>query len=672
MATTPESKSTTSLPGLARRQAGAVRKLHYYRVAVSSSKYHGSEPLTYSYKDQLKAGSIVAVTLRNNPVVGIILGLETNATAGKIKAIERLIYERPLPDSSLKLLQWLRNYYPAPLGTITQQFVSQRVLKKPPSLAEQEAVSEASAPLPDLTKDQQAALKQIRSGSADHFLLHGEVATGKTRIYIELVKDCLASGRSAIILVPEISLTPQAFDIFTQEFNSKVLLTHSEQTPAQRLLVWQKTLESTGPRVIIGPRSAVFSPLEKVGLIVADEAHEPAYKQEQAPYYQTTRVAAALARIHGAKLVLGTATPLISDYYFARAKQMPIIRLQKPAIESKFSRKVSLINLKDKGLFSSQPYISKPLIEAIQKTLDEGGQSLIFLNRRGSARRVLCQNCFWTAECPQCSLPYIYHGDDHILRCHSCGRRDKVPNVCPVCGSSEILFKSIGTKALESMLGKLFPKAIIKRFDTDVAKADRSAAHFSDIVNGQGDILVGTQMIAKGLDLPKLGLVGVIFAESSLTFPDYTAEERTYQLIRQVVGRIGRGHRAGQAIIQTYNPDSPTLKEAIAGNWEAFYDRQLAQRQLFGFPPYYFVLKLQIMRANRKAAESASLSLADLVAGVSKQIKISSPMPCFVEKQGGKYCWQLIVKSKQRSILIEIIKQLPSNVRYDIDPTDLL
>ena len=645
--------------------------MHYFQVAVSSSKYHGLDPLTYSFDKQLKPGSVVAVPLRSGVAAGIVLGPENGSVPPRIKAIEEVIFDTPLPSSSLKLLDWLRQYYPAPLGAITQQFVSQHVLKKAAESSD-EKISTKISKLPTLTEDQQAALEQIKSSPSQHFLLHGEIATGKTRIYIELVKDCVSSGRSAIVLVPEIALTPQLVEIFQSQFPAQVLLSHSDLTPVQRLNIWCRSLESDGPKIIIGPRSALFSPIANVGLIVVDEAHEPAYKQEQAPYYQTTRVAASLATIHGAKLILGSATPLISDYYFAEQKHLPIIRLTKPAVDSKASRQVHLVNLKDKELFTGQPYLSSPLITALKQTLERNEQALIFLNRRGSARRVICQNCFWTAECPKCNLPYVYHGDDHSLRCHSCGRRAPVPAVCPTCSGTDILFKSIGTKALESMLSKLFPKARIKRFDTDIAKAERLPAHFAKIAKGEVDILVGTQMIAKGLDLPNLSLVGVVFADSSLTFPDYTAEERTYQLIRQVIGRIGRGHRDGQAIVQTYNLGSPALKDAIIGNWKDFYQRQIDQRKLFGFPPFYFVLKIQIARASRKSAETACSKLAGSIAENMRKVEISAPMPCFSEKQRGKYCWQLIIKSKHRQLLTQIIKQLPSGTRYDIDPNDLL
>jgi primosomal protein N' (replication factor Y) len=425
--------------------------------------------------------------------------------------------------------------------------------------------------------------------------------------------------------------------------------------------------------IVIGPRSALFTPLSNVGLVVLDEAHDVAYKQEQAPHYLASRVAATLARLHGAKLVLGTATPLITDYFTFSSKQLPILRMQSlAAATDDHELRAIVVNLRDTNLFTRSRWLSDPLLQMIETNLSKHEQSLIFLNRRGTARLVLCQQCGWQALCPRCDLPLTYHGDTHSLRCHTCGHREVTPAACPVCKATDIVFRSIGTKSLFDELSRLFPKARLQRFDSDNKKSERLEAHYTAVRDGEVDILVGTQLLTKGLDLPKLSLVGIVLADSGLYFPDYTAEERTYQMLSQVMGRVGRGHRAGTVIIQTYHPESPTIQTALDKDFTSFYDTQLKERELYGFPPFYHVLKVSCTRASRKSAEQASGKVAELLRQAVSHLEVIGPTPAFSEKANGKYTWQLIVKAKGRHQLLEAIKHIPANCSYDIDPLHLL
>ncbi len=298
---------------------------------------------------------------------------------------------------------------------------------------------------------------------------------------------------------------------------------------------------------------------------------------------------------------------------------------------------------------------------------------MLYLNRRGSARLVLCDSCGWQALCPHCDLPLTYHNDSHLLLCHTCGITETTPTSCPSCGNVEILFTSIGTKALTDEVQRLFPEARVQRFDTDNKKSERLDQNFADVAAGKVDILVGTQLLAKGLDLPRLSTLGVVLADSSLSLPDFTSGERTYQLLSQVLGRIGRGHRSGQAVIQTYQPTNPVLQAAVTKDWSEFYSRELAKRKTFLFPPYCYLLQLTCRRASISSAQKAADSLYASLQKTGLRVRLQGPAPAFREKLIGKYQWQIIVKATDRRELVKVINLLPSSGwSYDIDPATLL
>lgn len=644
--------------------------MFYYFVWVRSARYHGSEPLTYASKTKLAAGQIVQVELQREQVLGFVSGATTEPRF-KTKLVTQVYDLPPLPQHLLRLVAWLQQYYPAPLGILAQQIL---VANLPASKLQAENL-ELQEPdlskLPPLTDEQTAALNAMEE--RDTYVLHGKTGSGKTRLYMELAAKSIKEGRSAIILTPEISLTAQLASNMQSIFGNRVVVMHSNQAPAERRQAWLKCLHSYEPVIVIGPRSALFSPLKKPGLIVLDESHEAAYKQEQAPQYQTGRVASYLALITRSSLVFGSATPLVTDYFLAEQKDKPIVTLRELAQKGEHPPiEVTIIDRKEHDLFSRSPFMSLPLIKAVEGSLNRGEQSLLYLNRRGTARLVLCENCGWQATCPRDDIPLTYHGDKHELRCHSCDHKAKAPVTCPSCGHPNILYKTAGTKAIVEEVQRLFPDARVARFDTDNAKADRFEQHYDKIRNGEVDILVGTQLLAKGLDLPKLGTLGILLADTSLYMPDYTAHERTFQLISQVLGRIGRGHIAGRAIIQTYHPDNAVLQQAIDGDYQSFYKTELAARKQFLFPPFCYLLKLNIRRASIKAAESAAAKLKSEIESSGRKVRIEGPAPSFYERFQNKYQWQLVIKSKDREELLKIISDLPANVSYDIDPVDLL
>jgi primosomal protein N' (replication factor Y) len=438
--------------------------------------------------------------------------------------------------------------------------------------------------------------------------------------------------------------------------------------------LWRQLVNATKPQILIGARSALFMPIQNLGLIIIDEFHDGAYKQEQAPHYRAVRVASKLAQINSAKLVLGSATPPIDDYFYATEKKVPVLRMvEKPKLINEAKAERIIVNLASDQEKSRYPLLSNTLLAELKSCLERSEQALLFLNKRGSARLLVCQVCGWHATCDRCDLPYTYHQDKHILQCHTCGNKRSAPHNCPDCGSNDIEFRSPGTKAIADQISKLFPDARVARFDKDNTKEEGFSNQHDAVHSGEIDILVGTQLLSKGHDLPNLALVGILLADNELQFPDYTSEERSYQLLHQLSGRVGRGHKNGLIIIQTYNPKNPTLiKSHQANSWIEFYNNQLEERKLFGFPPYYYLLKLSIERAKSATAEAAMEKLASDIRQQFKHIEIIGPAPSFIAKRNNKWSWQLIIKSKQRHILTDIIEFIPNSISHDIDPTNLL
>lgn len=645
--------------------------MYFYEVFVSSGHYHGAEALTYSSVSSLDIGSLVSVPFGKSTVAGFV-SREVSEPGFKTKPIGKQLHKRPLASQQLKLHAWIMEYYPGPSGFITQLFLPSTLLTSSRTKPKEVTVPEAPKILPVLTGQQSEAINFIRKCKDTSYLLHGETGSGKTRVYIELTADALADNKSVIVSTPEIGLTPQLAKAFEDAFPGQVIVVHSTQTSAERKNNWLRIHESEHPLVVIGPRSSLFSPVSNLGLVVVDEAHDTAYKQEQAPYYQATRIAAKLASINNAKVIFGTATPLVQDYFTFKSKTLPIIRMEQPAIRTQTRLNAEVVDMTKREEFSRSAWLSDKLIIATERALKSKSQSLLFLNRRGTARLVLCSKCGWQSLCPHCDLPLTYHGDAHHLRCHTCGYTAPAPSNCPSCQSTEIAYKSVGTKTIVSEVERLFPQAHVLRFDTDTKKVNRLESHFQEIVGRNIDILVGTQLLSKGLDLPNLAFVGIVNADTGLSFPDYTAEEKTFQMVRQVVGRVGRGHQDAHIVVQTYHPHRNSLVAALDRNYGKFYEREIAERQLYHFPPFYHILKIRFDRASQASSRTAALNCLDILLKSGIRVEASGPAPAFIERVANKYRWQIVLKSKQRSELIRAIHLLPPNCSYDIDPSDLL
>ncbi len=532
-----------------------------------------------------------------------------------------------------------------------------------------------SLKLNKLNKDQSSALKEISSGKKSSFILHGTTGSGKTEVYLHATKATLDSKQSVLILVPEIGLTTQNIARF-EELGVPLITLHSGQTPVARARSWQliKELTEQGkPIIVLGPRSAMFSPIRNLGLTVIDEFHDQSYKQDSSPKYNSVIVGGMLAKLSSSKLILGSATPNITDLYTLSQKDVPVLELSSRENQTK---EVSLVDSRNKDNFSKSKIVSTELIDGIKESLANLEQVMIFHNRRGSARMQLCSSCDWINSCPSCHIPLVFHADEYNLRCHTCGFRAKPQLLCPVCSSEALSLRGYGTKQIVTELEKLFPDAKIARFDADNTTKDSTLENnFQRLKDGHFDIIVGTQMLAKGLDLPKLGLVGIAQAESGLTMPDFRSSERTFQLITQVIGRVGRGHSHGKVIIQSFAPEHPAVNLASKEDYEGFYQKELQERKESLNPPFRYQLKLTGKYSTEASAAKAARAL---VTDIKLKIKaplpqIIGPAPAFRERIGNKYQYQVIIKSTNRNQLLEIIQDhLPTNWTFDIDPLSLL
>jgi primosomal protein N' (replication factor Y) (superfamily II helicase) len=643
---------------------------HYYLVAPSVVVRLDEPAFTYHSSEPLATGTMVRVHVGQKVVNGLVLQ-KVQKPSFKTKPIETVVATHPLPQPLIKLANWMSQYYATHLATVLQTLL-------PAGLHKVRRENHKIAIHPRririnivLNNEQKRAFSTLQNDQPGTVLLHGVTGSGKTQLYIEAAKYQANHGRSSIVLVPEIALTPQLVAEFANHFQN-LIVTHSGMSEAQRHRAWQVALQNTGsPIVAIGPRSALFMPISNLGLIVVDECHEPSYKQEQAPRYSALRAASMLANYHGAKLILGSATPSITDYYLAESNKSPVLRLTTPA--TKVSQvEAEVIDLKRRDRFRRHRFFSDALLEHIEQAIQDGQQTLLFHNRRGTSPTTICEHCGWLAECPACFLPLTLHADQHILQCHLCGYAQPVPPSCPKCHEPTIVFKGIGTKLIEAEITKLFPKARIARFDADTKTGEAVHHRYQELYDGDIDILIGTQMLAKGLDLPKLTVVGVVQADSGLILPDFQAEERVFQLLYQVMGRVGRGRLPGRVVIQSYQPDHPVIKAAVAREYQPFYQTELAKRQAGHFPPFRHLLKLACSYKTETGAIKASQKMAKALRTTYPDLEVLGPTPAFYERLGGTYRWQLVVKSKQRSILVAIAAQVPANWQADLDPISLL
>ena len=502
--------------------------------------------------------------------------------------------------------------------------------------AEARAVADfgPAAPLPPptaplaLNEEQKRVFGEICAALAERraakMLLHGVTASGKTEVYLQGIACCLEQGRGALVLLPEISLTPQMIELFEGRFPGRVAVLHSRLTPAEKAEQWRRIRCGAAP-VVLGARSAVFAPLEKIGLIVIDEEHEHSYKQEDAPRYHARDVAWWRARYHGALLLLGSATPSLESYYAAQSGRGRLLEMSTRATPRELPP-VTVVDMREELRQGHRHIFSRPLLAAMEEVLERGEQALLFLNRRGFAGFVLCRECGCVLRCPHCAVSLTLHLDRERMICHYCSYEEPLPRSCPDCKGVQIRHFSAGTQRVESEVKKLFPQASLVRMDSDTTARRGAHQHlYRRFREGKADILIGTQMIAKGFDFPRVTLVGVVAADTALNLPDFRAAERTFQLLTQVSGRAGRGHGAGKVIIQTYHPRHYSIQAAARHDYHAFYAAELERRRALLYPPFTDLVRFLLSGYDEAAVWEAAAHLRELLEECRGEAELLGP-----------------------------------------------
>jgi len=645
--------------------------MHYYEVAVLKTVFSNTGALTYRSLLSLSIGNIVIVPVGRKTCYGIVIK-SVKKPMFETKQILDIFMESGLPKQLVSTMVWISEYYNAPIGNVANYLIPKGISTKRRNKQQQNTSFMRDRTNYLLNTDQQKALKSLISGNGS-FLLQGITGSGKTAIYIQAAKYLYEQDKSSIIVLPEIALTSQIIAEFKNHFDS-VITIHSKLTESNRHAIWLDLMNNKDtPRIVIGARSALFAPLENVGLIVIDESHEPSLKQDQSPKYNALRVASVLGRYHNAVVVFGSATPSVSEKYFMLKAGRQVLYLHKKAIKKALKPNIKIIDMRQASSKNKHYLFSDELLAEISRSVNENNQVLIYHNRRGTHNLAICKSCGWQALCKNCLIPFTLHNDIGLLICHTCGAKHKIPTNCPECKSTNVIYKGAGTKLIEQELKKIFPKSNIARFDSDNDKDESLESRYQDIYNAKINIIIGTQVIAKGLDLPHLRTIGIIQADTGLCLPDYTSSERSFQLLMQVIGRVGRTANSSNIVIQAYNPEHPSIVYGSNQDYEGFYNYELAIRKKSNFPPFCYLMQLKCTYSKERYAINSSQKLANEIRKKFPDVQIVGPAPAFYERRGGHFSWQLIVKSKKRQTLQQIVDIVPkNNWQFDIDPSSLL
>lgn len=523
----------------------------------------------------------------------------------------------------------------------------------------------------NLTVEQSMAIKEIEESEENLILLKGVTGSGKTEVYMRIVEKTFEEGKSAIVLVPEIALTPQMIERFKGRFGSNVALFHSKLSDGERFDEWYRVKEGKAS-LIIGARSAIFLPTKNLGLIIIDEEHENTYKSDQNPKYQTKEVAEYIAKLKGCKVILGSATPTIESYYRAISGEMKLVELNH-RVDNKPMPKMMLVDMREELRSGNKSLFSRRLYASMKEKLEKGEQIILFLNRRGFSTFVSCRSCGYVFYCEDCDISMTYHKNGFLV-CHYCGKTKKQPNLCPKCGSKYVKFFGAGTERVEEEVRRYFKNARILRMDVDTTRAkDSHEKIYNAFKAREADILIGTQMVSKGLDFPNVTLVGILAADMSLNLPDYRAAERSFQIITQVAGRAGRGDKEGEVIVQTYTPEHYSLQYAKKYDYENFYEKEFTIRAMMGYPPFGRILLINGSGKNEDELRKQMIYLGEKVKEKAEEfggLEVLGPTPCIIYRIKENYRWQIIIKGEFSSKFSKSIKDIlydkANNVYNDI------
>ncbi len=631
--------------------------------------------------------------------IGMVLRVyhkfEGSFPVSALKPIAKIIDQDPVVSQrDFDLAQWISKRYFCSFGEavftvlpVGKQLPPKRdkVVPPPPPPA---APPDELILTPDQTSACHKILPAVSQGVYHAFLLQGPAAAGKTEVYARAISETLKHSRSAVFLVPEICLTPQMQNVLKSRFGEFVEVWHSQISRNARWRIWQKTLKGEC-RVLLGPRSAVFAPMPHLGLIVVDEEHDTSYKQDSTPHYHTRALAMEKAKSHNAVVIFGSATPSMEIYKKALDGELTLVEMKQRVLNQVFPR-LTLVDMREnKGW-----YMSDKMVQSLKEGLEKEEQSIIFLNRRGFATYLLCQECGWEARCPKCEVSLVYHKKDNsydsqekkqpekdLLRCHYCSYKRKLPDKCPSCQKPTIKIRGLGTQKIFSDMSLLFPKARLLRWDRDTTQSRHAHHQAYDSVKSESvDIVIGTQMIAQGMDFPCVTLVNVIDADRTLRFPDFRAGERTFQLITQVSGRAGRAHIPGSVLIQTRNPGHYALQAAVSCDYQSFAEQELSFRKEMDYPPFVRMIHVLLRSRKPETAEKAGEELMTWLENHSlpDAVSLLGPAPSFYKQRKGFIQWQVIIKTPDRHLekILHTLHQYhpPKYMRLavDVDPEEMV
>jgi primosomal protein N' (replication factor Y) len=639
-------------------------------------------PLTYEIPADMNLlpGMRVRVDLRSSETSGIVYRLTGRTDLAYTKAVKEVLDGEPVINEDLiNTAEWMARYYLCSIGeslwTVIPKGIRKRnkVVQHAPYVQQEDEF--------DLTAEQKSVFATLKDTMdrkrGDSFLLYGVTGSGKTEIYLRIIHEVVKRGEGAILLVPEISLTPQTVRYFARRVGDELAILHSRLTPAEKINEWYRIL-SGEKRIVIGARSAIFAPLKRIGMIIIDEEHETSYKSEETPRYSAKSVAFYRAKRHGASLILGSATPSVESYYHAKLGKLKLLQLPHRVLNQSLPK----TSISDLRKVRGNTFISSPLFRAIEKRLQREEQVILFLNRRGFSPHVHCESCGHVFRCQHCDITLTFHKRNRMLSCHYCGYVETVPDLCPNCKAETISFSGFGTEKIENVLKDHFPGAVTVRMDTDTV---RKRGSLSKILNAfskrQIDILIGTQIVSKGLHFPNVTLVGVLNADIPLNFPDFRSAERTFNLITQVSGRAGRSEKGGAVIIQTYNPAHYAIQTARNQDYEEFFTREIKFRQALVYPPFCRIIRM-VFRGEHVDAllESAENAAAFIREHSREHIALLGPTHCPLSRIKNNYRVHLILKVRETAPAKKVLVELQELMRgrgegymeIDIDPMNML
>ncbi|PMC38388.1 primosomal protein N' [Bacillus sp. UMB0899] len=636
---------------------------------------NGNLELIYKVKQKGQKKKIRMVKLNSSPEQLAEQMEALNANAKKQLEVLRYLKENNISYISVVDLLAGTNASDASIKALISKGILVEEYKEVYRDPYQDRYFEKTKPL-SLNSEQQHAIAPILSSVENNehhvFLMYGVTGSGKTEVYLQSIEAVLKNGKEAIVLVPEISLTPQMVNRFKGRFGSKVAVLHSGLSTGEKYDEWRK-IQRKEVQLVVGARSAIFAPFENLGMIIIDEEHESSYKQEENPRYHARDVAIYRAKFHQCPVVLGSATPTLETFARAQKDVYKLLTL-KERVNKRSMPSVEIIDMREELRSGNRTMFSTSLIEKLTDRLEKNEQSVLFLNKRGYSSFVMCRDCGFVIQCPHCDISLTYHRFGQQLKCHYCGHEESMPNVCPECQSEHIRFFGTGTQRVEEELLKVLPEARIIRMDVDTT--GRKGAHeklLTKFGNKEADILLGTQMIAKGLDFPDVTLVGVLTADTMLHLPDFRAAEKTFQLMTQVSGRAGRHELPGEVIIQTYTPENYSIQLASKYDYDSFYEHEMFLRKSHAYPPYFFLALVTVSHPEITKVVSVTDKIVQFLRrNVSNETKILGPVASPIPRINDRYRYQCMVKYKREKNLHEILRKIIEHFQQEMSSNDLM